>query len=666
MSKKTLLITVTVAALLSVPAFADLQAGRAALERGDYAGALEELRPLARSDKEAAFHLATMYRNGWGTQESWASAAQWYKAAADRGHAQAQFEYAAALEFGRGVVRNRKEAYDWYLKAAQQDHLPSMTQVGRYHLYGIHRAANFLEARRWLNKAAEAGDAEAQVLIDEILRKNALIIDIPGTANPTEEAAQRVLNEVKDLVGPLLADDVVSRVKLGGAPTVMNADGGHVVVLPLVEIVTIDGATIRFGNVKIAFSPDGDDYSVTVKLPARAGLVARDKTVIGNVNFGRSEIVGRWSTDLHMLTDYRAELSDIRVTSAKNSTTMTVGGISGGRTFTPLSPGHFDVVERIRTRDVQFDHAVNDTAQTIKLASFDYVLQYLDMDVEAVSRVADRFGVDWRTGVTRRRIDLDELPTVFPPMLRDMLITVQARDLSVTQAGGKRLGGLRQLEFSLGGANLEEALSALTLTYAHDDLTVDGPGAGEAPREMRVNLTASRMPLSQMAGISMTSLRDGIRLGQQRADRLARSGNYRAAVRASMATPLMMLTTQGADALNAALKSAGSELRINEVSVQADDYQFAIAGRIRPSQAGITGTLDIRIAGKDELAKAMRDGQVDIDGINPMDLLPSHGLAVREQSEDGRVMDLYRFAFLPDGAITINGRPMGSEAKNRR
>lgn len=604
MLKRTVLRCLALAALLGAPAHADLAGGRAALARGDYAAALEELRPLAESDAEAAYQLATLHRNGWGTPASWAKAALWYKAAAARGHARAQYEYAAALEAGRGVVRDRKAAYDWYRKAAAQGQAAAMTQVGRFHLYGIHRPANIIEARRWLDRAVQAGDPDAQALVEELLNRNAPALDAPGTAKPKEAAARRVLGEVVHLLTPLLGSDGVC-LRLARPPTVARADAGHVVTLPMAEVGTAGGGALRLGNVRITFTPDGDDYAVTLALPARASLVDGGGTVVGSVALGRGEVGGRWSTALHTLTDYRAEIADITLSAADGSASLTVAAIRGERTYKPLRPGRHDVVERLQAKDLRFA----DGRVAASLGGLEYMLQYLDMDATAVAAVAARFGVDWRTGAALREIPSGASSGPLPPMLRDMLVTVRARDLTVVDAAGRRIGGLGGAELSFGGAGLDEALSALSLTYAHQGLAVDGT---DAPATMRLNVTADRLPLARLASSAAST---GAR------------------------PPALA-------ALNAALVSARAELRVNEITLEADGYTVAATGQVRPTAAGLAGTLDMRVSDAARLAAALRGGGLEID---PAALPPPAG-------------DLYRLALHADGTVTVNGAPLGGQA----
>ncbi len=62
--------------LLTAPAYAqDLHKGRAARERGDYAAALREWRPLAeQGDAAAQFNIASMYHLGHGVRRNYAEA----------------------------------------------------------------------------------------------------------------------------------------------------------------------------------------------------------------------------------------------------------------------------------------------------------------------------------------------------------------------------------------------------------------------------------------------------------------------------------------------------------------------------------------------------------------------------------------------------------------
>ena len=68
---------------LSLPAQAGFGEGLAAYERGDYATALKEWRPLAeQGDAGAQKNLGWMYYSGQGVPQDYAAAVKWYRLAA--------------------------------------------------------------------------------------------------------------------------------------------------------------------------------------------------------------------------------------------------------------------------------------------------------------------------------------------------------------------------------------------------------------------------------------------------------------------------------------------------------------------------------------------------------------------------------------------------------
>ncbi|MDA0221360.1 MAG: tetratricopeptide repeat protein, partial [Proteobacteria bacterium] len=69
------------------PAWADYQDGVDAYNRGDYATALHEWRPLAeQGNAYAQSILGVMYYEGTGVPQDYAEAVRWYRLAADQGN----------------------------------------------------------------------------------------------------------------------------------------------------------------------------------------------------------------------------------------------------------------------------------------------------------------------------------------------------------------------------------------------------------------------------------------------------------------------------------------------------------------------------------------------------------------------------------------------------
>jgi len=100
---------------------AGFEEGARAWDRGDYATALKEFRPLAEQGNAAAqFNLAQMYKIGLGVAQNYKEALGWYHRAADQGLADAQNNLGAMYANGQGVPQDYKAAIGWYRKAADQ------------------------------------------------------------------------------------------------------------------------------------------------------------------------------------------------------------------------------------------------------------------------------------------------------------------------------------------------------------------------------------------------------------------------------------------------------------------------------------------------------------------------------------------------------------------
>jgi TPR repeat protein len=92
--------------------FAD---GVAALDRRDYATALQLLRPLAESGNlDAQINLANMYFDGNGVPQDYREGVKWYQLAADKGSADAQIALGFLYEYGDAVRQDYVQAYKWF------------------------------------------------------------------------------------------------------------------------------------------------------------------------------------------------------------------------------------------------------------------------------------------------------------------------------------------------------------------------------------------------------------------------------------------------------------------------------------------------------------------------------------------------------------------------
>src|SRR3974390_3908889 len=109
------------AAPASAPQSADLAYG--AFERGFFITAFKHASELAQqNDATAMTLLGELYAQGLGIPRDDVKAAPWYRAAADRGDANAMFSLAMFAMQGRGGVTNQNEAVRLLEQAAKLKH----------------------------------------------------------------------------------------------------------------------------------------------------------------------------------------------------------------------------------------------------------------------------------------------------------------------------------------------------------------------------------------------------------------------------------------------------------------------------------------------------------------------------------------------------------------
>ncbi len=140
---------------LTTPAGAGFKEGLAAYNRGDYATARLEWRPLAKQgDANAQFNLGLMYSKGRGVPQDFAKALQWYRKAAEQGNVSAQFSLGIFYATGRGVPQDDAEAVGWWHKAAEQGHANAQYNLGLMYSKGRGIPQDYAQAHMWYNLAA--------------------------------------------------------------------------------------------------------------------------------------------------------------------------------------------------------------------------------------------------------------------------------------------------------------------------------------------------------------------------------------------------------------------------------------------------------------------------------------------------------------------------------
>jgi len=129
----------------------------------NYAKAIEWYRKAAeQGDATAQSNLGGMYEHGQGVKRDYSSALKWYSQSASQGNALAQCKLAFLFDTGCGIDKHHVMSLMWYRKAADQGDAGAQYALGVKYASGEGVRQDDAMAFEWYRKAAEQGDARAQ------------------------------------------------------------------------------------------------------------------------------------------------------------------------------------------------------------------------------------------------------------------------------------------------------------------------------------------------------------------------------------------------------------------------------------------------------------------------------------------------------------------------
>jgi len=157
---------------LTMPAWADFQAGMDANDREDYATALREWLPLGEQGNAIAqYNLGVLYRKGRGMPQDDVQARKWYDKAAAQGHAKAQYNLGTLYFNGEGAPKDYQQALRWFRLAADQGEAIAQTKIAIMYEDGHGVPHDLVEAYKWYSLAITSGDKPATLLRNLITDK---------------------------------------------------------------------------------------------------------------------------------------------------------------------------------------------------------------------------------------------------------------------------------------------------------------------------------------------------------------------------------------------------------------------------------------------------------------------------------------------------------------
>jgi hypothetical protein len=160
---KKILVAIICMLGLNAHAKAGFAEGATAYNAKNYALALKEIAPLAKSGHADSQHLlGLMYYMGRGVSRDYKQALAWHRKAAEQGKADAQYVVGAMYYTGNSVPQDHQQAVAWFRKAAEQGHAQAQHALGlmyRYQVAGVQQ--DLVIAYMLWNLAAAKGDANA-------------------------------------------------------------------------------------------------------------------------------------------------------------------------------------------------------------------------------------------------------------------------------------------------------------------------------------------------------------------------------------------------------------------------------------------------------------------------------------------------------------------------
>ncbi len=185
--------------LSAIPLLADTAAGVAAFKEKDYQKAYQEWKAAAeKGNAEAQFDLGLLYAQGLGVRRDLTEAAKWYQKSADQGNGEAQFALGQMYSRGWGTPRDAADAVRWLQMANSVESDGPPTDWTPIEGYGM--AKDPQKAVYWYQQAAGKGHPEAQYNLAR------LYADGEGVKRDQEQAARWVSASATQGYAPALAN----------------------------------------------------------------------------------------------------------------------------------------------------------------------------------------------------------------------------------------------------------------------------------------------------------------------------------------------------------------------------------------------------------------------------------------------------------------------------
>ena len=215
---------------------------------------------------------------------AWSEAVTIWQPFAAAGEPNALFNMGQAYKLGRGVTADPATARDYYRKAAAKGHLAAQANLG----ISLYQAGDKLEAARWLRMAADRGEARAQYVLGIALYNGDGVTRNPGlgygyllrSAASGLAQASTALAGIEGVLGPndrQVGETVAASLAAGTGvpPAYAMVTGPRLITAPLPPSTTLLKASPALPPPPLirAAPPPTVPFSIVTPLPAKIPIV---------------------------------------------------------------------------------------------------------------------------------------------------------------------------------------------------------------------------------------------------------------------------------------------------------------------------------------------------------------------------------------------------------
>ena len=130
---------------------------------------LKTARPLAdNGNANAQYNMGVLYDEGYGVEQDYAKAREWYEKAAAQNYPKAEHNLGIMYQSGHGVEKSSAQAAKWFKRAAEHGEPAAQNNLAVLYVRGEGVKQDLGEAARWAAKAAEAGNSSAKNNLPQI------------------------------------------------------------------------------------------------------------------------------------------------------------------------------------------------------------------------------------------------------------------------------------------------------------------------------------------------------------------------------------------------------------------------------------------------------------------------------------------------------------------